>query len=162
MSKQKIIAISAVVVAIISAFLMGCFVGCNLCAKHKGFKKPTDIKFYEVKKNIGKQIANDEKQAIKIFVDNFEKCLNEKLEDGEKNDLNAIQNEVLEIAKENHKIKVRIVDLKNKNASVVVKKVRRCAGFSKKHMTKTDKRLMRGGLSKMKIEDIIKLFHGIR
>ena len=118
MSKQKIITISAVVVAIISAFLLGCFVGCNLCAKHKGFKKPSYIKFYEVNKNIGKQVANDEKQAIKIFVDNFEKCLNENLDENEKGDLNAIQNEILEIAKENHKIKVKITDLKNKNASL--------------------------------------------
>ena len=164
--KKKIICISAVVVSVITAFLLGCFIGCNVCCNHKGKGKKTfkvkSINFYSVKKHIGEQITKDEKNAIKLFVDGFENCLEENLNENDKKDVEAIKKEVLELAKENTRIKIDIKDLKNKDAKDVIKKVRKCIKKSKKHMTKTDKRILNQGISKMKMEDIILMFHGIR
>ena len=163
MSKQKIVCVSSCVICVIASFLLGAFIGCNYCCHHKKdarYKKI--ISFYSVKKHIGEKMSEDEQKAVKIFVNGFEDCLMETLDNGEKKDLETIKNDVLNLSKENTKVIVNIEDLKTKNAPVVVKKTRKCIKKTKQHMTKMDKRLLNKGISKMKIEDIISMFHGIR
>lgn len=162
MSKQKIICISSCVVCVVASFLLGLFVGCNFCHNKKSFKPQKQIKFYSIKKNLDKKILQDEQKAVNIFVGEFEDCLVKTLEDNEKQTLESITKEVLDIAKENTKVAVNVKELKTPNAPIVVKKVRKCISKSKHHMTKTDKRLLNGGISKMKIDEMIKLFHGVK
>ena len=163
MSKQKIICISSCVICVVASFLLGAFIGCNYCCNNKkSVKYKKTISFYAVKKHIGEKMTEDEQKSVKIFVNGFEDCLKETLDNEEKTDLETIKKEVLDLSKENTRVLVNIADLKGKNVPVVVKKVRKCIRKAKKHMTKMDKRFLNKGISKMKIEDIISMFHGIR
>ena len=108
-------------------------------------------------------MSAEEKKAIKLFIISYEECLSNNLDVQEKEQLIRIQNEVLKLAEGNKKIKFNIKNLESvKDNDVVVKKVRRCQKNSYKHITKEDRRFIRSGLSKMSINNVIAMYHGIR
>jgi len=163
--KQKIMLYIASVLTLFLMFWLGLFMGCKFCCagKMKNSYLNREIKFYTVKKHIGKQMAEKERSAIMIFKTNSERCLQENLAGDEKEKLEAIKSEVLELAKDNTSIRFKLSDLKSgKDADSLAKKVRRCFMETKKHMTKTDRRLLHSAITKMKIENIIEVFYGIK
>ena len=150
------------VLALIVSFGIGFFVG-QKCKFFKKHSKKDNISFYSVKKNEGKEMNDDEKKAVRLFIMSYEECLANKLDATDKAQLNNIQNEVLQLAEGNKKIKLNIKNLKSVDGNFeIIKKVRKCQKASYKHMTKEDKRFFRSGLSKTAIQDVITLFHGVR
>ena len=168
MSKQKkTVAVLSVVIALIASFLLGCFIGCNVCSKVKKQKKQKPIKFSIIEKYFGKKLSKEEEESIKLFRNNTEVCLKYKLKDEESEILNKIENEVLDLAKENKEVSFKLGDLQvvkdnPKETKKVLKKLRKCVKESKKHMTKLDKKNMKKGIEKMEMKEVIKLYHGVR
>ena len=159
--KRKILICFLSILALLVSFGIGFFIG----QKYKFFKysKRNNISFYSVKKNEGKEMSAEEKKAIKLFIMSYEECLANNLDVQEKEQLIRIQNEVLKLAEGNKKIKFNIKNLENvKENDGIVKKVRRCQKNSYKHITKEDRRFIRSGLSKMSINNVIAMYHGIR
>ncbi|MBQ7537117.1 MAG: hypothetical protein IJT14_03270 [Rickettsiales bacterium] len=163
--KQQIMLYIASVLTLFLTFWLGLFIGCKFCCSDKVKKNylNREIKFYTVKKHLGKQMEEKEKNAMMIFKTNSERCLQEKLEGNEKEKLEAIKSEVLNLAKDNTSIRFKLSDLRSgKDADTLAKKVRRCFMETRKHMTKTDRRLLHSAITKMKIDDIIGMFYGIK
>ena len=67
------------------------------------------------------------------------------------------------MSENNEKIFFKISEVADtENKKVAVRKVKKCQKKAYEHMTKTDKRMMKSCLKKMKIQDIINIFHGIK
>ena len=159
--RKKILVCFLSICALLVSFGLGFVVG----QKCKFFKhsKHNNISFYSVKKHEGKEMNAEEKKAIKLFIMSYEECLANTLDVQEKEQLLNIQNEVLALAEGNKKIKFNIKNLESvKQSDDIIKKVRRCQKASYKHITKEDRRFIRSGLSKTSINDVIRMYHGIR
>ena len=167
MNKKSIILSCIITLAVLASFFIGLLIGSYTkpFSRHKS-KKSKYVSFYSVKKHLGEETSDKEKQAIKMFIIPYEECFRNSLNEEEKNAIKNIQEEVIDMAKENTKIKFKINELdaykNNVNSKIAVKKTRKCQKQAYKHMTKTDKRLFRSGLSKMSIDNVISIFHGIR
>ena len=160
-SKKKIVLLFIVVFLLLISFCLGVLVGQK--TKHFKVSKSKFITFYQVKKHINKETNNEEKNALKLFIIPYEECLKTELTSTEKQNLLEIQKEVLSMAKGNDKVKFKMYDLQSaKKATTTIKKTRKCQKKAYKHMTKSDKRLLRSALSKLKIDNIIAIYHGIR
>ena len=159
--KMKIFLCIASVVALLLSFFIGFFVGQN-CKKFKS-KKEKMIKFYNVKKYRNKEATRAEKDALKMFVMSYEECLKNNLTSQEEKNVNEIQQGVLKMSENNEKISFKIGDVANtETKKLAVRKVKKCQKNAYEHMTKTDKRMMKSCLKKMKIQDIVAIFHGIK
>ena len=159
--KVKIMLCVASIVAISLSFFIGFFVGQN-CKKIKS-KKEKMIKFYNVKKYRNQEATREEKDALKMFVMSYEECLKNSLDNDEEQSITKIQKDVLKMTENNEKISFKISDVANtKDKKNAVKKVKKCQKQSYSHMTKSDKRMMRSCLKKMRIQDIVNVFHGIK
>ena len=166
MKKKVILSICVICIAIIS-FVSGYFTGISSCntKSYKHFKQKS-ISFFSVKKHLGEKISQEEKHATKIFIATYEECLQEKLDKNEIDVLENIKLEVLNLSKNNEKIKFKLSDLKsynnNQNSKKIVKQARKCQKTAYKHMTKNDKRLFKKSLSKMPVKDIVSIYYGIK
>ena len=165
--KKKIILFSIYFVSILLAFATGVLIG----TKTKVFKKYKTkndkyISFFSVKKHLGEETSKKEKQAMRMFIIPYEECFRNELSDEERNIVKDIQNEVMAMSQNNEKIKFKINELEtvknNDGAKKAVSKTRKCQKQAYKHMTKTDKRLFKSALSKLSINNVIAIFHGIR
>ena len=113
---------------------------------------------------LGKTITSDEKNIIGRFQENTEKCMN-NLSTEEKNKVDIITNEVLSLAKNNDKVTFRLKDLKSLNRKELItlaKKIKRCNVRGVKALKKDERKILRIATSKMKIDDVIKLYNGIK
>ena len=116
-----------------------------------------------IKKHINEETNDMEKNALKLFVVSYERCLKQELTAQETQQLTNIQTEVLALSKGNDKIKFKISDLASaKGAVSTVKKTRKCQKQTYKHMTKTDRRLLKKAISKLSLQTIVSMYHGIR
>ena len=159
--KNKIFVCVASIVAIALSFFIGFFVGQN-CKKFKP-RKEKIVKFYNVKKYNNQEATHAEKDALKMFVMSYEECLKNDLNPREENVLAEVQKDVLSMSANSEKISFKISDVANtEGKKKAIKKVKRCQKKAYAHMTKTDKRMMKSCLKKMKLQDIINIFHGIR
>ena len=158
---MKIFACIATVAAIVLSFFVGFFVGRN-CKTIKP-RKEKMVKFYNVKKYNNQEATRAEKDALKMFVMSYEECLNNDLTKPEQKVVAEIQKNVLKMSENNEKIFFKISEVADtENKKVAVRKVKKCQKKAYEHMTKTDKRMMKSCLKKMKIQDIINIFHGIK
>lgn len=162
--KIKIIILSAV--SCIVVFLLGVCIGAKcFSVQHKKIKfEAKNIRFYTIKKMLGKTITNDEKKVVKKFQESSEECIN-SFSVEERNGVNLLKDEVLSIAKGNDKISFRLKDLhsmKRKELVSLAKKIKRCNIKSIKALNKDERKMMRVAISKMEIDDIIKLYNGIK
>ena len=168
MKKEKKIALSGLIIILVFiAFVIGVLVGSKTKYFSKKNIKNKYITFFTSKKYLGKETSNDEKQAIAMFVAPYEECLKNKLNSEEKKIIKDLQKEVIEMSKNNTKIKFKIDDLKSfdKNddsSKKAVLKLRKCQKVAYKHMTKSDKRLFWKALSKLSIDNVISIFHGVK
>ena len=162
--KIKIIALSVVSCAVI--FLLGVCIG----AKHFGIQnkkikfETKTIRFYTIKKMLGKTMTNDEKVVVKKFQENTENCIN-AMSSENKNKVDALKNEILSLTKSNDKIVFRLKDLNSLNRKEVVaiaKKIKKCNVKGVKALNKDERKTFKRATSKMKIDDIIKLYNGIK
>ncbi len=166
--KKKIKVCFAIVSSAVIVFLLGLCVGIY-CFNKSGSKKvkfeAKQIRFYAIKKMLGKELAKDEQEVVKTFKNNAEECLNNKITKEEKEVVESIKDEVLEMAENNDKIVFRIKDLnscKDKNNIKVAKKILSCNRVAKKALTKEDRKLLYKAASKMQIKDVIKLYNAIK
>lgn len=162
--KVKIVALSTILCLLV--FSLGVCIG----AKYFGIQnkkiqfEAKIIRFYTIKKMLGKTITSDEKNVIGRFQENTEKCMND-LSTEEKNKVDIITNEVLSLAKNNDKVTFRLKDLKSLNRKELItlaKKIKRCNVRGVKALKKDERKILRIATSKMKIDDVIKLYNGIK
>lgn len=163
-NKFKVVIFSFV--SICTVFLLGICVGIKYFStqsKQMKFEAKT-IRFYTIKKMLGKTMTNDEKNVVKKFNEKSNECL-KKLTDNEKDYVDAMVDEILSLVANNNKVIFRLKDLKSvkqKELTAVAKKVKKCNTQSKKHLTKEEKKTLKIATSKMEVRDIIKLYNGIR
>ena len=159
--KKKIILSTIIIVSLLLSFGIGVLLGQKI--KHIKISKNKFITFYQVKKHINEETNDMEKNALKLFVVSYERCLKQELTAQETQQLTNIQTEVLALSKGNDKIKFKISDLASaKGAVSTVKKTRKCQKQTYKHMTKTDRRLLKKAISKLSLQTIVSMYHGIR
>lgn len=162
--KVKIITLSILSCAII--FLLGVCIGAKCFSiQHKKIKfEAKTIRFYTIKKMLGKTINNDEKLVVKKFQENTENCIN-NFSTEEQNKVDVLKDEILSLAKGNDKISFRLKDLhsiKNKELISLAKKIKKCNTNGIKALNKDERKMLRRATSKMEINDIIKLYNGIK
>jgi hypothetical protein len=123
----------------------------------------------KIKDNLCKQ----EKLVVKIFKNNFDKCVSESLSHKE---LEIVENAKKELLDLEELLSDRKIDLRyriralysfykslssNKQTLKSLNKIRACNSIARKHMTKMDRRIFSSVTSKMKLEDIINLHYGL-
>ena len=164
--KEKIILSGLVIVSVLIAFVVGILAGSKTRSFSKKEIQDKYITFFSSKKYFGKETSKEEKQAIAMFVAPYEECFKNTLNNEEIKIIKNLQKEVIEMSKNNKKIKFKINDLKsvNKddNLKKAVLKTRKCQRVAYKHMTKSDKRLFWKALSKLSIDNVISIFHGVK
>jgi len=165
--KNKIILFIIILAITVVSFLAGLFFGSEVKSQKSSFSYlKKNVSFYSVKKHKGKEMTNEEKRAVKMFVSDYEECYRNELKWSEQKIMNDVKKEVMEMAKNNERITFKIKDLKsiknNNDIEYVVKKVIMCQRKAYKHLIKVDKRLFKTALSKIPIDNIISLYHGIR
>lgn len=156
-------------IAVVSIFSFGYIAGRNSCSynvSHLNNRAKKDIvhkvKFWTSKKNIGQKQTKSESIALNIFKTNLTKCLDESLNKDEKNEIENIKTTLKKIAKESSIIEIKYQELGNEKDIVkIAKKVKKCHKVARSHMTKSDIRMMKSGISKMKIEQVIDFFEGL-
>lgn len=166
--KKKIKIGFVVIVSAIVIFLLGLCVGIH-CFSKSGSRKvkfeATQIRFYSIKKMLGKELVKEEKEVVKTFKNNVDECLNNKITKEEKEVIENIKDEVLEMAEKNDKIVFRIKDLnscKDKKNIKVAKNILYCNRKAKRSLTKEERKLLYKATSKMQIKDVINLYNAIK
>lgn len=160
-NKQNIIFCIVLVASIVVSFGLGFAVGKNY-KQHKKQKKSI-VKFFQSNKHVGKELTKEEKQGVRYFIVPYEECLGSTLDVDEKNEMLAIQKDVIDLAKDNNKVKINLDKLKSaKDKKVLIKKIKKCQKQAYKNMTKENKKNMRKGIKKMDIVSIISMFHGVK
>ena len=156
--KLCLIASCAVIISFICGFFVGQLFKCNKVAV-----KQKTITFKQIKNKVNKEVLQNESSALKVFINSYEECLSDNLNSEEYKKMLEIQKEVLEMSKGNTSVKFKVNDLKSsQGAKKVIKDIRKCQKIATIHLTKNDKRLMKSAISKMELQSIIAIYHGIR
>ena len=104
-NKKNLKLIVASVLSFCVIFLLGICVGAKFFGvqnkKIKFEAKP--IRFYTIKKMLGKTMTNDEQVVVKKFQEHNNLCIS-GLSNDEKDKINIIKNEILSLKKNNDKI----------------------------------------------------------
>ena len=110
--KVKIVTLSILFCAVV--FLLGLCIGAKYFGvQHKKIKfEAKTIRFYTIKKMLGKTINNDEKVVVKKFQENTENCI-KNFSTEEQKKVDVLKDEVLSLAKGNDKIAFRLKDLRS-------------------------------------------------
>ena len=162
--KVKIVTLSILFCAVV--FLLGLCIGAKYFGiQHKKIKfEAKTIRFYTIKKMLGKTINNDEKVVVKKFQENTENCI-KNFSTEEQKKVDVLKDEVLSLAKGNDKIAFRLKDLrsiKRKELVSLAKKIKKCNIKGIKALNKDERKMLRLATFKMEINDIIKLYNGIK
>ncbi len=167
--KDKIILSIAIIISAVIVFVSGVFIGSKTkIFDNPKYKRDKYIVFYQ-SKNIGKskkEMNDAEKKTLKTFIGLYEKCVRNHLNENDRKIVKSIEKEVLEMSKNNTKIKFRVSDLdafkNNKDAKKTISKMRKCLKNVYKSLSKQEKKELRLSFSKLSIDSIISIFHGIR
>ena len=161
-TKHKVILISTIVAIAIMSFFCGFYVG-NHYKFYKKHKNAKTIKFYQTKKYAGQELSEKEKKDVEVFVLPYETCIRRNLDKQDRNIVLNIQKEVIELAKDNNKIKFKINDLKSaKDNKRIIDVVKKCQKQTYKAMKKDEVKNFKKAIKKLKMVDIISIFHGIK
>ena len=115
------------------------------------------------KKYAGQELSEKEKKDVEVFVLPYETCIRRNLDKQDRNIVLNIQKEVIELAKDNNKIKFKINDLKSaKDNKRIIDVVRKCQKQTYKAMKKDEVKNFKKAIKKLKMVDIISIFHGIK
>ena len=165
-NKKKVKITTLLILLYIIVFSLGVCIGVKYFGiQHKKIKfEAKTIRFYTIKKMLGKTISYDEKVVVKKFQENTKNCIN-SFSTEEQKKVDILQNEVLSLAKGNDKIAFRLKDLhsiKQRELVFLAKKIKKCNIKSIKALDKDERKILRLATSKMEINDIIKLYNGIK
>lgn len=159
--KKKIISLTIIGVSMfVLGFVFGQIWSLNEYTKTDKKHYTNTIKFWTVKKKTGQAFTKDENHALSIYRDQVNKCIETSLSQQELKTSQEIENKALNMSQDSTKLEIPY-DSFSPEEQNVIKKVKKCNSMAKKHITKMDKRILNSAISKMQLQDIIKLRHGV-